>query len=167
MLDEMEKPVSAAIKDARARVINELEGKECREKLEKIINQRFAEIQKKAETCNNVAVLQNIKVEVDALKVRMLNDINAEEARIIASKQKPASQEVGSNQGTESNQVKEEKEEFPKVKMKQQRTVSIKSINSEATWRIESDADVERYVDALKAKLKQHVKEDLILNIEF
>jgi hypothetical protein len=167
MLDEMEKPVSAAIKDARARVINELEGKECKEKLEKTINQRFAEIQEKAETCNNVAVLQNIKVEADALKVRMLNDINAEEARIIASKQKPASQEVGSNQGTEPNQVKEEKEAFPKVKMKQQRTVSIKSINSEATWRIESEADVERYVDALKAKLKQHVKEDLILNIEF
>ncbi|QRN85655.1 BREX system P-loop protein BrxC [Clostridia bacterium] len=167
MLDEMEKPVSAAIKDARARVINELEGKECKEKLEKVINQRFAEIQEKAETCNNVAVLQNIKVEADALKVRMLNDINAEEARIIASKQKPASQEVGSNQGTGPNQVKEEKEAFPKVKMKQQRTVSIKSINSEATWRIESEADVERYIEALKTKLKQHVKEDLILNVEF
>jgi len=167
MLDEMEKPVSAAIKDARARVINELEGKECKEKLEKVINQRFAEIQEKAETCNNVAVLQNIKVEADALKVRMLNEINSEEARIVASKQTTSSQETISNQGTAPNQVKEEKEAFPKVKMKQQRTVSIKSINSEATWRIESEADVERYIEALKAKLKQHVKEDLILNIEF
>ena len=167
MLDEMEKPVSAAIKDARTRVINELEGKECREKLEKVINQRFAEIQEKAETCNNVAVLQNIKVEADALKVRMLNEINAEEARIVASKQTTSSQETISNQGTAPNQVKEEKEAFPKVKMKEQKTVSIKSINSEATWRIESEADVERYIEALKAKLKQHVKEDLILNIEF
>ncbi|MBV1758099.1 MAG: BREX system P-loop protein BrxC [Dethiosulfatibacter sp.] len=167
MLDEMEKPVSAAIKDARTRVINELEDKECKEKLEKVINQRFAEIQEKAETCNNVAVLQNIKVEADALKVRMLNEINAEEARIVASKQTQTSQEVGSNHGTAPNQVKEQKESFPKVKMKQQRTVSIKSINSETTWRIETEADVERYIEALKAKLKQQIKDDMILNIEF
>ena len=168
MLDEMEKPVSAAIKDARSRVIHELEGKACKEKLEKTVNERFAEIQEKADTCNNVAVLQNIKVEADALKVRLLNEISAEEARIIASRQTPPSQEVdGANQGTGPNKVKEEKEPFPNVKIKQQKTVSIKSINSETTWRIESEADVERYVDALKAKLKQHVKEDLILNIEF
>ena len=55
--------------------------------------------------------------------------------------------------------------EVPKVK--KQKTVSIKTINTEATWRIETEADVERYIDALKAKLKQRIQDDIILNVEF
>jgi hypothetical protein len=168
MLDQLEEPVLNSICVARSRVVEELEGKMCKETYAAIVKQKFFEIEEKAKSCNNVATLQNIKVEADALKVRLLNEINAEEARIIASRQTTPSQEVGgSNQGTASNQVKEEKEPFPKMKIKQQKTVSIKSINSETTWRIESEADVERYVDALRTKLKQHVKEDLILNVEF
>ena len=30
---------------------------------------------KKATTCNNVATLQNVKIEADALKVRLLNEM--------------------------------------------------------------------------------------------
>ncbi|SHJ69169.1 hypothetical protein SAMN02745751_03149 [Dethiosulfatibacter aminovorans DSM 17477] len=168
MLDQLEEPVLNAISAARSRVVEELEGKMCKETYSAIVKNKFFEIEEKAKSCNNVATLQNIKVEADALKVRLLNEINAEEARFIASRQAPPSQEIAvSNQGTASTIVKEEKEPFQKVKIKQQKTVSIKSINSETTWRIESEADVERYVDALKTKLKQRVKEDLILNVEF
>ena len=44
-------------------------------------------IRDKAESCNNVATLQNIKIEADALKVRLLNEITEEEAKIIAGKE--------------------------------------------------------------------------------
>ena len=47
------------------------------------------------------------------------------------------------------------------------KTVSIKSINTETTWRIETEADVDRYVETLKSKLKLNIKEGTILNIEF
>ena len=47
----------------------------------------FNEISDKAESCNNVATLQNIKVEADALKVRCLNEIEKEEAKLIAEEQ--------------------------------------------------------------------------------
>ena len=154
MLDKMEQPVLAAIEAAHSRVVKELEGKECKDVFSEKVYERFKEIKDKAKSCNNVATLQNIKIEADALKVRLLNEISAEEARIIAAKPPTTPPEPG-------------KVAEPNPILKVQKTISIKSINSEATWRIETEADVDRYVETLKAKLKQSIKEDTILNIEF
>lgn len=161
MLTEMEKPVRVAIEDTHSRVKFELEGKECKDQFEGIVNKRFGEIYEKAEICNNVATLQNIKVEADALKVRLLNEITAEETRIIAARKPEILDEHLNSPCVEPNCTYE----LPKVKA--QKTVSIKSINTEATWRIETEADVDRYVESLKQKLKQNINEDVILNVEF
>ncbi len=161
LLTEMEKPIFASIKEARKRVIEELENKECKESLSTKITERFDELHKKAESCNNVATLQNIKVEADALKVRLLNEISEAEAKIIAARKPiaPVNPPAGGVIDPPGKYV------VPKAKV--QKTVSIKSINSEATWRIETEADVERYVEVLKTKLKQSIQNDIILNIEF
>lgn len=160
MLTQMEEPIFTAIEEARLRVMQELEGKECRNTLTAKIIERFAEVKTKAETCNNVATLQNIKVEADALKVRLLNEIAAEEAKIIAAKQ-PITPPVIIVDG--------EKPIAPPLvpKQKVQKTISIKTINSEATWRIETEEDVDKYINILKEKLKQSIKEDTVLNVEF
>jgi len=162
MLTQMEEPITSAIEEARLRVIQELEGKECRSILSAKITECFTEIKKKAETCNNVATLQNIKVEADALKVRLLNEIAHTEAHIIAEKQAKEQANVHTEKGGEKTITPS-----PAPKAKTQRTISIKSINSESTWRIETEEDVDRYVEVLKKKLKQNIKEDTILNIEF
>ena len=143
--------------------MNELEGKECKDTFINKVHERFTEIKEKAETCNNVATLQNIKVEADALKVRLLNEISAAEARIIGSKIPKTPPVLGDDLVAENNPVPYIK----KPKIKTQKTVSIKSINTETTWRIETEADVDNYVETLRAKIKQNVKEDTILNIEF
>ena len=161
MLTEMEKPIFAAIKEARQRVIEDLDSKECKESFAKKVAERFDELYKKAESCNNVATLQNIKVEADALKVRLLNEIGEEEARLIAAR-KPITPVVPPTGG-----VSDPPGSYDLPKVKKQKTVSIKTINTEATWRIETEADIERYVDALKAKLKQRIQDDIILNVEF
>ena len=160
MLDEMEKPVLAAIKEAHSRVVKELEGKECKEIFSNKVYERFNEITDKAKNCNNVATLQNIKVEADALKVRLLNEINEEEKRIIEEKQPPTPE-------SEPGKVADDEKYKTKPKIKTQKTISIKSVNTEATWRIETEEDVDRYVESLRAKLKQSIKENTILNIEF
>ncbi|MFT9494751.1 BREX system P-loop protein BrxC [Anaerosolibacter sp.] len=161
LLTEMEKPIFASIKEARKRVIEELENKECKESLSTKIAERFDELHKKAESCNNVATLQNIKVEADALKVRLLNEISEAEAKIIAARKPvaPVNPPAGG--------VVDPPGKYVVPKAKSQKTISIKSINSEATWRIETEADVERYVEILKTKLKQSIQNDIILNIEF
>ena len=160
MLTQMEEPIETAIEEARQRVMQELEGKECYSILSAKVTERFAEIKKKAETCNNVATLQNIKVEADALKVRLLNEIAAEEAKIVAAKQRIMPAEI-----TPSGEKVITPPPAPRVKA--QKTISIKSINSEPTWRIETEEDIDRYVEVLKKKLKQNIKEDIVLNIEF
>ncbi|MDD2216770.1 MAG: BREX system P-loop protein BrxC, partial [Eubacteriales bacterium] len=154
---EMEKPVQVVIKEARQRVLDDLENKECKDLFSKQVAHRFDELEEKASSCNNVATLQNIKVEADALKVRFLNEISKEEARLIAGKEpvKPADDGKGGEH------------EPPKSKVKTYKTVSIKTINTEATWRIETEADVDRYVETLKDRLKQQIKDDVILNVEF
>ena len=111
--------------------------------------------------CNNVATLQNIKVEADALKVRCLNEIEKEEAKIIAAEQPAHIAETG-NYGGETiiSAVS-----VPKVKKR--KTVSIKSINNAITWQLENEADVKKYIAELEKKLINTLEEDTIINIEF
>ena len=126
-------------------------------------NDRFHEIKHKATHCNNVATLQNIKVEADALKVRLLNEIADTEAKIIARKQAEEQAKAAEQSGTTAT----EPVTPPAPKQKKQKTVSIKSINTEATWRIETVQDVDNYVEALRKKLKRSIENDTILNVEF
>ena len=162
LLRDMPKPIDAAIQEARKRVFDELEGKKCHDKLkDKYIN-LFREISEKATHCNNVATLQNIKVEADALKVRCLNEISNEEARLIALEQ-PAQVAEDTNYGNGSG--------TPIVPtptpVKKKKTVSIKSINNAATWQIETEDDVKRYIAELEKKLMNTLEDNTIINIEF
>ena len=155
LLSAMQKPVDAAIQEARKRVFDELKGKKCHDKLsDKFVN-LFREILDKAEHCNNVATLQNIKVEADALKVRCLNEINAEEAKYIETE----------SEGEESKPIKNGEQATSTVKRK--KTVSIKSINNASTWQIETEADVKKYIMELEEKLLATLEDNTVINIEF
>lgn len=145
----------------RQRVFEELQDKKCHDKLaDKYVN-LFREISDKAMSCNNVATLQNIKVEADVLKVRCLNEIEKEEAKIIAAEQPAHVAETG-NYGGETIAPA-----VPAPKVKRKKTVSIKSINNAATWQLENEADVKKYIAELEKKLMNTLEEDTIINIEF
>jgi len=162
LLTDMQKPIDAAIQEARTRVFEELDGKKCHDKLKDKYIKLFNEISDKASRCNNVATLQNIKVEADALKVRCLNEISNEEARLIALEQ-PAQVAEDTNYGNGSG--------TPIVPtptpVKKKKTVSIKSINNAATWQIETEDDVKRYIAELEKKLMNTLEDNTIINIEF
>lgn len=162
LLNDMQKPIDAAIQEARKRVFEELEGKRCQEKLKARFITLFTEIDDKASRCNNVATLQNIKVEADALKVRCLNEISTEEAKLIAIEQ-PEKVAEDTNYGTGS--------ETPVVPapapVKKKKTVSIKSINNATTWQLETEADVKKYIEELEKKLINTLEDNTIINVEF
>lgn len=159
LLMEMKEPVNIVIKEARQRVFDELRDKKCHDKLSSKYVNLFKEISDKALHCNNVATLQNIKVEADALKVRCLNEIENEESKIIA-KEQPST--VTDDSNTESSVTVQ-----PVPKVKKRKTVSIKSINNATTWQIENEADVKKYITELEKKLMNTLEEDTIINIEF
>ena len=164
LLTEMEKPVEAAIDEAKERVFSELQGKLCHDKLSDRYVVLFREIREKAERCNNVATLQNIKIEADALKVRCLNEISAEEAKMVAAATPPTpvSDDNDNDGGNDTPVVTP-----PPAPVKKQKTISIKAINTQSTWQLENADDVKKYITELEKKLINSLEEGTIINIEF
>lgn len=158
LLSDMKKPIVQAIADARTRVFDELSGKQCHDKLKDRFVQLFSEINDKASHCNNVATLQSIKVEADALKLRCLNEIRDEEARMLAQQQAQISADEGDDISAD---------DVPEVNVKRSKTISIKSINNASTWQIETEDDVKRYISELENKLMNTLEDNTIINIEF
>lgn len=156
LLKETQKPIDIAISDARQRVFEDLKDKKCHDKLADKYIRLFQEISDKANHCANIADLQNIKLEADALKVRCLNEISDEEAKLIACEQ---SAEQFDNCDSETT--------APAVKVKKKKTLSIKSINAASTWQIENETDVKKYIAELEKELMNTLEEDTIINIEF
>lgn len=153
LLEKMAKPIYDAIDDAKKRVFDELTGKNCENILRSKYVQQFKELREKADTCNNVATLQNIKVEADALKVRLLNEIADEEARLASG------QQGGDGDGDDLTP--------PPPPTKKKKTVSIKSISAATTWQIETIEDVDEYLKDLRKKLIGTLEDNTIVNIEF
>lgn len=153
LLLEMQKPIYQAIDEAKERVFEELDGKLCQDKLKDKFIRLFREIKEKAETCNNVATLQNIKLEADALKVRCLNEIiNVEE--------KLTPIESVDNGEADINSA-------PITPIKKRKTISIKSVNNASSWQIETEEDVRKYIAELEKKLIESLEDDTIINVEF
>ena len=142
-------PVQAAIDDARSRAYAGLSGKSFKDKLLDSFREGFDELEEKAKRCNNVAALKNIKAEADALKIRCLNAIDAEEARLT-----PPSVDPGEASA-------------PPQPLKKKRNISIKSVNSQQTWRLETPDDVHRYVGELEERLLAELRDDTVINLEF
>ncbi len=148
ILETQAEPVKDAIEDAQKRVFDELKGKNCEYKLKDNYYNQFKELKDKAESSNNIAVLQNIRIEADALKIRLLNEIPVEEAKLMPKEPGP-------------------KIHTPQPPYRKTKTFSIKSLTNASTWQIKTPEDVEKYIDELKKKLLNSLEEDTTLNIEF
>ena len=144
-------PVLDSIKEARARVFEELNASHCKDKFQNKVINDSDELSGKATRCNNVATLKNIRHEADALKVRLLNAISAEEDNF-------AAQQAAQNADSDVSAAA-----LPKKKHK---TISIKALTSQTTWRIESDDDIRNYIAELEKKLKSELEDNTIINVE-
>ncbi len=167
LLTQMEAPILSAIDEASKRVFADLEGKLCKDKLRNKYLKLFEELSEKAKSCNNVATLQNIKVEADALKIRCLNEISAEETKLQTQRVAESPANYGSGQENPAGSDNPDATPIVKPIVKKRRTVSIKSLNTSATWQVETEADVKKYLAELEKKLMAQLEENTIINIEF
>ena len=156
ILESLLPPALDAIKEAQKRVFEEIDANDGRQMFGQRATDRFAELREKAKSCNNVASLQNIKIEADALKVRFLNTI-AEYVTPSAPPKPP----VGPGGKTDPVEVP------PHLPKKQQKTVSIKSVTASSTWQLETEADVDKYIAVLQTKLKGMLEKNTVINVEF
>lgn len=162
LLGEKAEPVKAAIEDARIRVFEELDGKLCKPKLTDKFVRLFQELREKSEQCNNVAKLQGIIVEADALKLRCLNEIVEMEEKLT-----PVTPHLATNGVGNSGDV-DKPTPPPVVKpVKKRKSISIKSVNTFSTWQIETEDDVKKYVSELEKRLIATLEDNTVINIEF
>lgn len=149
VLSQMEAPILKAIEDAKDRVLEVLNSKPYKDELKDRYFKLFREIHDKATTCNNVATLQNVKIEADALKVRLLNEMAKKDEKI-AEDTPPYG-----NDGDDPKPPKKHK------------SISIKSVNLTSSWQIESAQDLDKYISELREQIMKELDQDTIINIEF
>ena len=108
VLNKEEKPVLDAIEQARQRVIEVLETREYAENYRERYNNLFMEIKDGAERCNNVSSLRSFADKAEALKIRLLNEMDNRDAQIAKAKAEEArraAEEVARKASEEGRQV--------------------------------------------------------------
>lgn len=164
-LEEKSKPTLESIKDIKKYLFEQLEDENLDEDFRKNIgiqiNNSLDMFIDEVNNCNNVSEFGSILTRLDALKMRFIEQINREIqfAKQRALKEK-LMQEIGN---AEDIDKKYEEIVIPK---KQEKYVSIKNLSVSRSWRIETEEDIERYINQLRDALKSNLKEDSILNIE-
>jgi hypothetical protein len=152
LLQAIAKPMKEEAAQARERVFEELKGKRCENLLSDRYVNLFAELTEKISACNNVARLQSIRVEIDALKLRLLNEISAKEQELIEKEAKDNQKPV--------------QPDTPLAPPKKKKNISIKSIAVSTSWQIETPQDVDKYMSALKNRILEQLDKDTVINIE-
>ena len=156
-----------SIDQARARVLEVLSTKEYNEQKRNTYFTLFREIRDSAEHCNNVSSLRSYADKADALKLRLLNEMDALDNKLAqqrAAEEARRKAEEAKQNGTPAAEV--EVAPAP-VKIRKTKNVSIKMMTGTSSWRLESKADIDKYIAGLRETLEAQLDEDTIVNVEF
>ena len=169
ILDEQLVPVMDSVKESQKRVFEVLNTKEYKEQRNHSYFTMFGEIEEAAKACTNISVLRSYADRAEALKIRLLNEMDKMD-RDIAMRKAEEMRKALEAQAAQTGAVDKEQIEIEvkkEVKVKKTKNVPVKSMTKTASWRIESKEDVDRYVEELRTRLMNELEADTIVNIEF
>lgn len=171
ILTREEKPVIDSIDQAQTRVLEVLNTKEyAGEKRSRYID-LFREIHDGAEHCNNVSTLRSFVDKAEALKIRLLNEMDAMDRRIAEQKAEAARKvaEEAAWKAKEEGKTLPDRVADPEVTyyVKKTKNVTIKNMTHASSWRLESADDVEQVLSALRKSLLTELETNDIVNVEF
>ena len=167
ILQQESAPVLDSIDQARSRVLEVLSTKEYNEQKRNSYFTLFREIRDGAEHCNNVSSLRSYADKADALKLRLLNEMDALDNKLAqqrAAEEARRKAEEAKQNGTPAAEV--EVDPAP-VKIRKTKNVSIKMMTGTSSWRLESKSDIDKYIAGLRETLEAQLAEDTIVNVEF
>ncbi len=170
VLDKEERPVLDAIDQSWKRVIEVLDTKDYAENYRQSYNTLFTEIREGAEHCNNVSSLRSFADKAEALKIRLLNEMDnrdAQIARVKAEAARHAAEEAARRAREQGKTINIAAEPQPEYNVKKTKNVTIKNMTQTASWRLESAEDVDRALEALRRSLLAELNEYDIVNVEF
>ena len=172
ILEEQAEPVKDSINQDRNRVFEVLNTKSYKDAKFNRYLELFKEIMDGAEHCNNVSTLRSYADKAEALKLRLLNEMNAEDIRLMqeaaakAEAERKRQEEEAKKRGETVKPEEKVAEPHPVYKVRTTKNVSIKTVAKTASWRLESKEDVDKYLAALRENLLKEMDEDTIVNIE-
>ena len=153
VLEAATKPVLSTIAADRARVLEVLDEKPYKAQYVNAYAAQFDELKDKAEKCNNITTLRSYADQADAVRIRLLNEMDKRDREI----DPPAPPVDPDGDGTKPIQ--------PKAKTR--KNIAIKYLTQTTNWRIESEADIDAYLAALRRRLESELDPDTIVNMEF
>ena len=173
VLEVEEAPVLDSIDQSRQRVLEVLNTKEYADRKKEHYLNQFFEIRQGAEHCNNVSTLRSFADKAEALKIRLMNEMDMLDRQIAERKQAEEIrriEEEAKKQGADvtdaevAHKVAEQKAQY---KVRKTKNVSIKKMTGSSSWRLENTQDVDKYIEKLRKTLVDQLDEDTIVNVEF
>ncbi len=159
VLEAAAAPVMQSIEEAKDRVVQVVDTKEYAAERKPKYIELFFEISSGAEKCNNVSSLRSYADKAEALKIRLLNEMDAIDVKIAQRKAEEEEKKKNPNNKTVDITVK--------VPIKKTKNITIKNITHTASWRIENAEDIDKYIGQLKKSLLAELEENDVVNIEF
>ena len=173
VMEVEEVPVLDSIDQSRQRVLEVLNTKEYAALKKENYLSQFAEIRKGAESCNNVSALRSFADKAEALKIRLMNEMDNMDRQIAERKQADEIRRIEEEARKQGAAVSAEEvaksiaEQKKQYKVRKTKNVSIKKMIGTSSWRLENTDDIDKYIKELRNKLVSQLDEDTIVNIEF
>ena len=167
ILQQESAPVLDSIDQACQRVMEILSTKEYNDQKRNHYFAQFRELRDGAEHCNNVSSLRSYGDKADALKFRLLNEMDALDNSLAQQKAEEEARRKAEEAKKRGAPAAETEPAPAPVKIRKTKNVSIKMMTGTSSWRLESRADIDKYITGLRRALEAQLDEDTIVNVEF
>lgn len=174
VLDEQLAPVLASVAESQKRVFEVLNTKEYKESKINPYNDMFFEIQNGAESCTNVSTLRGYADRAEALKIRLLNEMDKTDQNIALKKaeevRKKLEAEAKENGRYDTDLIEQQVSRVAEENgyhLQHIKNVTFKKISKSSSWRIESVEDLDKHLKDLRNNLLLELADNTIVNVEF
>lgn len=174
VLDDQLAPVLDAISESQKRVFEVLNTKEYKESKINPYNDMFFEIQNGAESCTNVSTLRGYADRAEALKIRLLNEMDKMDQDIALKKaeevRKKLEAEAKENGRYDTDLIEQQVSKVAEENgyhSQHIKNVTFKKISKSSSWRIESVEDLDKHLNELRNNLLLELDDNTIVNVEF
>ncbi len=174
VLDEQLAPVLDSVSESQKRVFEVLSTKDYKESKLYSYNELFFEIESGAKACTNVSTLRGYSDRAEALKIRLLNEMDKMDQEIalkkaeeVRKKLESVAKESGQFDSSSIEQQVHKVAEENGYQYRQVKNIPFKKMAKTSSWRIESVEDLDRHLAELRKNLISELDAETIVNIEF
>lgn len=164
ILNEKLIPVKQIIEQDKQRVLDRLNGKEYEVEYRSLVIRDFMELDDRAERTGDISDMLGYKDKADSRCVNWLNKIAQRESSTAATRMQ-AYAKKGENLNGVAGDSDIEFTSSSSVKTKKPKTVFARSITSD--WIIESEEDLEKYIETMKKQIEAQLDDEHSLMIVF